>query len=408
MVGSHRSGFPEASRFWIACLGVLAIVATACGADEVATAPATEELAVSNADVDDAPAVQESADESLAAADSDAPVQSTGPTTEVLAFASDNSESVSYTFEQGMSVEIDLFGIEMNVTPTEAFITGAVDGDERYVRIDIGTFLESTVDTMSSLEEEPSIDDLTGVDLSSLIIESWNDGETQVLDMSQLVGSMETTDPTAVAELAPFADGPVMLDVGALAEAGGIDPSALLTQLDLNAQYTDPAGLFNALRSIDAVSETGADVVNGDPVTVYVADMLLGEYADALGVDVVDQIGALGDLGFDPNDPTMSDLVDGLDVVPVVITTRIDADGRVRRLDVLVDVAPIVDTLIGTFLGVGEDVDSEQIAAMFGEVDVTAKMETWQVFDNYGEPVDIVVPAAPDRTAELSELFELE
>ena len=451
MVGSHTSVRPSASRFWIALLAILAVVATACGGEDVNTAPTMDrsaedqlaDLAPPSDDADAAaPAVDDAApaddvdaatdadpadgapdagddaatddkmadimEDALAAAGIDAPVTNGGPTAAVLAFAIENSESVTYTFEQGMSMEMSFFGIEMNATPTEAFITGSVDGDKNYVRVDMGVFMQSMLDSMSTLGEEPTADDLAGIDFSSLIMESWTDGTTQVLDMSQFVNSMAATDPAAAAELAPFADGPVKLDVATLAQANGIDPSTLLTQLETGAQYTDPAELFNALRAIDAVSEVGTDVVNGDAVTVYVAAMSLTQYTDALGVDVTDQMGGLGDLGIDPNDPSMADMMDALDSIPVTVTTMIDGDDQVRRLDILIDIAPVFDSLIGAFMGTGDDVDAEQMAALFGDMEIIAKMETWQIFDNYGEPVDIVLPDAEDRTAELVELFDLE
>ena len=439
MVGSHTSNRASGTnRYWYALLAILAVVASACSGGEVNTAaPAMERSAEEQlADLAAAPAASESesaddsssapvdeavaggdaagetqpadepaaADPSAAVDELAAPMSTGGSTAAVLAFAIENSETISYTFEQGMSMEMSFFGIEMNAVPTEAFITGAVDGDANYVRIDMGIFMEAMLGGFEGFGEAAPADELGSIDLSSMVMESWTDGSQQVIDMSAFVASLSAMDPAAATELAPFADGPIAIDASAVAEAQGIDPGELLAQFETGAQYTDPAQLFEALRGIDAVSEIGTDTVNGDAVTVYAAAMSLAQYTEAMGVDIASQMGGLGDIGFDPNDPMMADVMSSMDLIPVSVTIMIDENDQVRRLDISIDAAPMFDDLLGSMLG--EDASDEDLGALFGDMEISAKIDTWQIFDNYGESVEIVLPPAEDRTEELLALIE--
>ena len=393
-----RTSTRNRHRRWIVLVALLALVASACGS--AGTADANTVAAADPAPVDEQPVIEheDAADESAPAEKS----ESATATPSVLAYAIEASENLSYNFEQGMSMDMAFFGIELNADPDGAFVTGSIDGDSSYTRVDLGVFLSSMLDSFDDL---PEIDgDAAPIDFSGLVMEAWSDGDDLVLDLSQMAASFGDLDPAMGNELAPFADGPVKLDLSTLAEAQDLDAGAIVSQFGQGAQLADPAALFDALRSIDSVSEVGIDTVNGVSVTVFEGSLNLADYTNALGTDVTGQLGGLGDLGIDPNDPMVADVLGSLDDVPVAVSVMIDDEDLVRRLEITIDMSPMFESMFGSLAGGDGEVD-DQMAELLGSLDMRAVVSTWQTFDAYGSGDDVVLPDAEDRTAELTELL---
>ncbi len=168
MVGSHGS-IPHngRTRRLLAVLALLALLGSACGSNtesQTTTAAAADEDAEygswDSADVEgdasdparaadddtsddsqdsgqsQAPALGAVGDDSTAPDDAavpDAPVQ----TAQVLAYAIQASEELSYSFEQGMSMQMSMLGMDLDISPEAAFVTGEVSGTDSRVRVDL-------------------------------------------------------------------------------------------------------------------------------------------------------------------------------------------------------------------------------------------------------------------------------
>ena len=146
------------------------------------------------------------------------------------------------------------------------------------------------------------------------------------------------------------ATGWLSLSVDDLSQAGGT--------LGLPGGSTDPLQILEALRGVGNVEEVGSEDVRGVPTTRYEATI---DLATALAQAPAEQRDHL--------EAQLGELDATLDELPV--STWIDADGLVRRLQIALGA--------GTIGAAGP---------------VTMVVE---LFD-YGEPVDIVVPAPEDVT----------
>ena len=436
MVGSHTSVRPKGSRFWIALLGILAIVATACGAgEETITAPtmersAEEQLADLEATASESPTTSRSigeetgeggetedssqavtndeqdvsADEEAVDAGSiedDVAEPQDVQTAAVLAYAIEVSEDRNFTFEQGMKMDLNVLGMQILMNSDEPMADGVVNGDLEYVRVDLGPMLESMFGQLAALDPNAA-SEIAAIDFDAMVVDTWTDGEVIVVDMSGYLASLTELDPSAAAGLEAFAEGPVKLDIASLAAAQGLDVADVLAELEMGAQYTDPATLFAALRNLEVVDEVGTDVVDGAPVTVYSGSITFAAYMDALGGDLSGQLGGFGDLGIDPSDPMMGEMIESLDSVPISITVMIDDEDLVRRIDIAMDMSPMFESMFGGFTG--DASADDEMAALFG--DMTATVDVWQTFDNYGSAPEVVLPDAPDASADFLGLVE--
>ncbi len=425
MVGSHGS-IPNngLTRRLIAVVALLALLGTACGtktdsetttaaaavgddadygswndsAEADTTAEADSTTKSSDDDADDTPLEAPA----LGAPDNDpsaprdvvapaAPVQ----TAQVLAYAIQASEELSYSFEQGMSMRMNMLGMDLDISPDRAFVTGEVSGDDSRVLVDLGAFMTATFDSMDIDLSDPLFAGMLG-DLESMSIEVWIVDSTMVIDMSGLAGSIAGLDPTAAGELSVFADGPVSIDLGAI---GGTDATALVQQFGQGAQVTDPAALLDALRSVDAVSEAGSSTVDGTAVTVYEASASMTEYYAALGMDITDQLGAMEQFGVPSSSAEaamIGSMLPAIAGLTVEMKIMIDADGLVRRIESSMDMGAMMSAMFS-------DVDGADDLGL-GEVDIM--VDTWQNFGDYGTAITIAPPAAVDKTSDLAGLLD--
>lgn len=450
MAGSPRST-RKSSRLLIALVAVLALIAAACGDTETAetavdqvddrtsTAAIAEDVAdeatssepedvdasdeapeaepaSSDAPAQDVAADDEVVDDSLDTEDAtpdetaETSTEKADPLSQVLAFALEASETQSYSFNQGMAMRMNVAGMDLSIAPNEAYVFGQVEGDKTYIRADIGVVMAATFESLGIDVNEPPFSEIFS-DLGGASMEMWTDQSTLVMDMSELANFMGGLDPAAGAELDAFADGPVEID---LTQLDGVDATTLANQFGQGAQVTDPAQLLQALRDVDAVSETGADTVNGVAVRVFTADMSMTSYYDALGIDIDDQLDAanLGDLGGAELELVES-ILPALDDLKVGLVVMIDDQDLVRRMETSIDMGAMLDAMFDNpeFLGAvaaedGQSVEELQAEMQFALGDgIEMVVETWQEFDNYGETFGIVLPNGADVTSELPDLL---
>lgn len=428
MVGSHGS-IPHngRTRRLLAVLALLALLGSACGSNtaQTTTAPAADEDAEygawdspdasddssdsahaadddtpgdpTDSDSSEAPALGADADESSAPADAvapDAPAQ----TAQVLAYAIQASEELSYSFEQGMSMQMSMLGMDLDISPDAAFVTGEVSGTDSRVLVDLGSFMTAMFESMDIDLSDPMFASVLG-DFGNMSMEVWVVDSTMVIDMSSLAASMGAMDPAATAELSIFADGPVSVDLAALEGIGGTDAASLAQQFGQGAQVTDPAALIDALRGVDAVTDAGSSTVGDTPVTVYKASLSMSEYYQALDMDITDQLGSMESFGVAPGGPEaamLESMLPALEQLTVDMTIMLDSDGLVRRIETRMDMGEMMSTMFGDLEG----------ADSLGLGDIEVVVDTWQNFDDYGTDVTITAPAATDRTSELAGLID--
>ena len=396
MVGSQESN-PRRDltpRRLVALLALLALIATACGgsADNAASVDAAT----------DADSPQPVADD-LGVADSDATTSPDGaaPNAQVLAFAIQASEELSYSFEQGVSMDINLGAINLAIDPEDAFVTGEIDGDNSRVNADIGSFLNSMFGSLG-LDLGAQASEFDGLEMDVWVVD-----DTTVIDMSSFVTGVGGLDPTGAADLAMFADGAVAVNLSELATLSGVDDAdaaALVQQFGQGAQITDPAVVLEALRTVDALDDVGSDTFDGVDVTVYEATVAMDEYLEALDLDVDDQLGGLDAFDLSANSAdaeALQDTLEAIEGLTVDLTILLDGEGLVRRLESTVDMGAVLAAGAGS-----ADTGDAGIGGAFDLSQIDLVVETWQNFDDYGVDIEITPPDAPDRTAEVAALLE--
>lgn len=350
----------------------VALLASAC-------AGASEQTA------DEAPATSE------AAVVTDSP-EAAGPivASEALSFAIQSIEDSSYSFEQGLTLELDLFGEPVTIGPDGAFVTGQFDEGESMINADVGSFLVSVLEPFGFSDDSAVFGQLLG-GLDTAELDVWTTEDVVVIDLSELVSAIGVLDPTASTELDVFAEGPVSIDLNRLAELG-VDPavggSDIASQFG-GAQIPDPADIVGALRSIDVLEAAGTESLGGEDVDVYTAEISFADFVEATGEGIDSQLGPLGTFGLDAPDLDGEELLEDLENIDVDLTIWVDADDLVRHVITNIDLSTILGDLAGAGApGVGAD----------GNFIV----ETWQTFDDYGTDFDIVIPDAIDVTSEIA------
>lgn len=365
-------------------IGLISLIAAACGsaADSAST---------------DAPAAE-------AGADTEATVQTELESTEldsdVLALVVQSIEDLSYSYEQGLSIEGEVFGQELDVTTDEAFASGEVEDDDLSINVDIGSFVLATLESTGIDASEPLFESFFR-GIAEIEIDVWVvDGEI-VLDLTDFANTWGGIDPTAASELSIFQDGPVSVDIERLAELGvdsDVDVSDLLDQFAQGAPIIDPSSIVDLLSSIDALEDAGTGSVNGVDVDVYNATVSLADYAEALGQDPLEGLGPLDGLGLGSDE--LDDAVDAeallaaVEDLTVDLTLSIDGDELVREIVTTVDTGALLSAATA-------ELDDPELAGGASLV-----VQTWQTFDNYGEDFDIVAPEAVDVTNELAGLID--
>jgi len=429
----HRSS-PRSNRvvtLLLTLLAALALVASACGSGDTATIeagaesatsdvaesaaepdlddPATEDLALVDDDAasdSDAAAADDAATADdddgdggdAAAADADESTEEAA-SVEAPAAADDGSlvlaraaaqasqDQTSYRIEQGMGLQMSLLDgfIEMDISPDTAIAMGEVSGDSSHMVMDLGAFMSEMLSSASPLGAGP-----TDAELAEMLeifdgaqIETWQVGQTLYMDMSAFLGAIEDVEPVEDETLGALADGPVRIELDQL----GLTGTQAANGLGQGMSVVDPAALLDALIAVEAVAETGTAVVRGVDTTVYTGSTTMSAYAEATGVNVGDQLGPLADMGL--------------------------GDGLVRRIEVILDMAPMMmamfsdPALLGETIGEApSEAELAQLQALLGD-DLLFVSETWQEFYDYGETFTFEPPAdAVDITDDYPALVE--
>lgn len=392
------------TRRLLALLAVLALIATACGgSSESETAGSADDFGpliendVTAADIvsDNADADTDAdADDSDATEPSETPVTDDKPAAEVLAFAIQAAEELSYSYEQGLLIDAEFLGQQILMGSDAPFATGQVNGDDMSINADIGTFMVSMFESLGVSANDPAFSGMLD-GFSDLELEAWMVDDMVVLDLSDFATTLGELDPAAAGDLALFADGPVSVDLAQLEALGGAagstDASAMVGQFAQGAQMTDPADIVAALRNVDALVDAGADTVNGVAVQVYTAQVSFADYADALDQDLT---AALDEMGVVDASIDADALVGALESLVVDLTVSIDDDGFVREIVTVVDMGEFANSLFAQMEDGPAGMEFEMV------------VETWQTFDNYGADFEIVAPDAVDRTSEIAGLLD--
>jgi hypothetical protein len=402
-----------------AVIALVALCAAACG---TATETRTTTSASSNSDIEygswgdadssDAPSSSDEpsfektlgapASGSTDAVPSSAAVPS-GPqqAAQVLAYAIEAGDELSYSFEQGMSMQMNMMGMDLKISPDAGFVTGEVSGPDSHMKVDIGVFMVSMFESMGFDASDPMFASMLG-DVDSMSMDVWIVDSTMVIDMSGLASSLGALDPAAATEFSGFADGPVKFDLNAMAAFGGADAASIVQQFGQGTQITDPAALIEALRAVEAVTEVGPGTVDDDtPVTIYEANVSMADYYDALGMDVDDQLGSMEQFGVTAGTAEaeiLESILPAISNLVVEMTIMLDDEGLVRRIETVMDMGAMVDAM-------ADAADSEG-ADMSGLGGTEISLMTWQNFDDYGVDIAIVAPDAVDGTSELSGLLQ--
>lgn len=392
---------------------LLALVASACAGTTVQT----EELNASSLQPDTAsepvpwgvdPTVAPLPDETASitngtAAEADRSVGVVEPATQVLALAFTAPEELSYSFTQGISMEMDMPGIgAFNIAPAEAIAHGEVEGTRSHIVMDIGVLF---TEMFASLGGGADLGD----EFDSLTMEMWSDESVLIMDMSSFAATMGSLDPATSGELDSFVNGPVLID---LSEAPGLTGTAFASQYAQGTQVVDPALLLQSLRSVDAIRSVGSMQHDGRSVDVYDATITMTDYYEALGIDITAQLDTMGSLGLTPDDDALFlSISEAMSDLPVELRILIDEDQLIRRLETTIDMQPLMAAMFEdpdmlAAMAAAEGATTEEMAA---GADLMAGMRytvgTWQEFDNYGGGFDITFPEATDVTADVADLF---
>ena len=401
-----RGGF--SARVLLALVSVLGLVATACGGGyegptEVVNAEGVEktgwgapvvpaEAADRSADADDEPfrtlgAPDTEDDDAQPPADGDGDGDGDGAVDEtvaasVLAYVIENTEGVSYSFEQGFGMTVDLGGESIVIGVDDPYVFGEVDGGDSHVRADLGVLLTATFESLGIDPNDPELGGF-GAALASASFDVWTEGDVMTLDVADFVSAMEQIEPGSMTGLGALSDGPVSVDLSALDD---IDAWSITQALGDGSQVVDPSALVDALRAVESVTEVGRDSINGRDVTVYAGSLSMADYFAAMGQDLDGQLAVLDDVGGGVEAGLVDVVAEGMAAIDVHVTVMVDGSNMLRRME--------------TVMNMGE---------MFGslayEADIEMSVSVWQEFDEYGKSFDLEPPAAVDVTDQFSSLF---
>ena len=313
--------------------------------------------------------------------------------TQVLAFALNAIEdSDSYSFTQGMRMDMSMLGIDITFGGDAPLMYGTAEGSRSYALIDMGTF-------MTSIFEGMDVGDANGMDqlvalFSGTEIETWVDIDAGVMiyDMSELASVLGAMDPSATDEMSLFEGGPVLINMN---EFEG-EFADFVTEYGSGAQVIDPTQIAEVLRGLDEISETGTDEVSGREVTAFSGSISMSDYTAALGQDLDEAIDSLDSLGTGGIGADMfEDMLASMASAPVDVVVMVDNEGLLRRMELAIDMGPMFEALV--------DSDDPELS-LLGHVNMT--LETWQEFDEYGGSFAWTPPVgAVDLTAEFNELM---
>lgn len=382
---------PNSSKFVVALVTALALVATACGggSEQPTQIVNSEGLAATGWGSPAVPETDQAAPPDVDEAD---PGRSFGSPSEpdavspsVLAYVIENSSGVSYSFEQGIAMTMSLDGTFLKIDPNAPIATGEVDGSSSHIEVDIAPFIESTFRALKVDLDAPAFTDVLGA-FDGAEFDIWTEGDVITLDMADYVTAAELLAPGSMSGLPGLGSGPVSID---LSELENIDPWSMGAALG-NTQIIDPSSLIESLRDVDSVSEIGTDSVAGRAVTVYSGSLTMADYYAAVGQDLDKTLAEIETLlpasgtsvEFDTDE--MRELMAGIDVN---ITAMVDEQGMLRRVEFVLNMSE----LMGAWSG--------------GSALPRVSVGVWLEFDNYGQSFNIEAPDALDITASFESLF---
>ena len=378
-----------------AALVALALTATACGGGTVDTSDAgssTEDQATTTTPTAAVVSTSEdvSSDESLedVAGDTDAvPVESRDLTT-VLAFAIDASDQESFTFTQGLSINIGPAGVPAPDSAPYAF--GEVVDGQTHVLVDLETFVAESMGSLAGFGLGPG-------ELVGQKFEVWSDDSTLTMDL---------TDIDIVGETAqPLTEGPVSVTVS---DATSVDMNAVARQFGQGSQITNPNAMFDALQTLSEGQEVGPAMLGDIPVTVYASTLTVADYYAAIGASASDQLSTIESLGLAESEAeAISGLIPLLETLDMNAEISVDDDGRVRRVSTTLDVTDVVVALFESSVELSgtEGPPQVDIGALFGPDGLGVVLSNWQEFHDYGAAPAIVVPEAEDVTDMVDDIF---
>ncbi len=382
--GPYMSLNVDFARRAAAGAAVLGLLATACGggtAEPADTASATTPSSVPAA-------TDATSGGATEAAATDTPAAESRQVPETLAFALNAAENESYTFTQGLGINFGPAGVPFPQTEPYAF--GEVADGQTHVRVDLEKFVGQAMSSLASFGLGPDLPTGQSFDV-------WIDDSTVTLDLQNL--------PTLESEVEAVANGPVSVDIAAVDAA---DLNAIVRQFGQGSIASDPNAVFDALGSLESMTEKGAGFLGTESVTEYVATVKVGDYYAAQGTSVVNQLGIVESIAIaDETSDDIAQIVPALEELDLDVLVAIDADGRVRSVASDMNVTELVVSLFANSPELaGEDgAPAVDLGALFGPDGLQIVLSTWQEFHEYGTTTFIDAPEAVDVTTDVDSLF---
>jgi hypothetical protein len=341
------------------------------------------------------------------------PVETAAPKaapTEVLAYAMENSTTQSYSFEQGMAMRMNIGGEALVVAPKTPLVTGFVQGEQSQMTADLSAFV---LDTMVSGGIDPLSTEYAEAErlAEQLHFDIWTDGSVVTMDMSSLAAILPQFGES-ISGTGFLTNGPISIDTAA---ADG-DHMALANSLGMDASTIDPQRLAEALQNLDDVHASGVDTIDSNKVAVYSGRLSMEQWFEVAGQSLDDADSMWGELATGDTESStamlraMTVALEGLDVDVAIM---IDGDALMRRLEVSIDMTPLIEVLF---------TDPDVMLTMAAESGVTVaelrestrlltrnldmSMDVWQNFNEYGEPFVIEIPEATDVTGQYASLLD--
>ena len=295
------------------------------GDDEEGAAPADDG---GDSGSDDEAAVDEPVDETAAVP---------AGVTLLRSAASETTAVDSYRFEVRFEMYVAEGGTVLDVAPAEPLTIGEISGDRSRVFTDIGPVF----DAIFAAAGNGSVRDLLGDDLS---MEAITEGTSLYLRAPFFASMAQLGALPGAEDLVELGDAWGYVDL----TATGLTAEELagLTGAQTGASADDLLALLGAVGG--DVTEQGAAEVRGVPTTRYRAEIGLDDVLAAQDMSASD----LGGLG------------GNLAAVTIPFDIDVDVDGRVRRMEVIIDTSFIAD-LIGEAAPAGTEARISTIVELY-------------------------------------------
>ena len=303
---------------------------------------------------------ESTADDETALDDGDAGGAPAGVTL-LRSAATETTAVESYRFEVRFEMYMAEGGTVLDVAPAEPLSVGAVEGGRSWLFTDIGPIFDAIFDAAGT--GSASVTDLLGDDLS---MEAITEGTALYLRAPLFASMAELGALPGADDLAVLGDGWGYVDL----TATGLSATELagLTGAQTGASAEDLLALLGAVGG--DVSDLGPSEVRGVATTRYRAEIGLDAVLEAQSMSAA-ELAALS--------------ATGIGDVTIPFDIDVDADGRVRRMEVVIDTSFIAD-LAGESVPAGTEARISTIVELY----------------DFGVAIDIVDPAtlgATDVTA---------